>query len=244
MSESNIKDTTQTYKLGDFEGPLDLLLFLIRKNEVNIYDIPISKITEQYLEFLEFNSEIDLDNITEFYVMAATLLYIKSCMLLPVEFDLSDELEDPRHELVDQLIEYQKYKKLGELISDKENDFEWAVKRKKTQLVLPFDDDKLWEEIEIWDLVKYFSSIISSLSNDKVVDFYEEHTINEKITLINEFLESKNEFPFFDLIKNTKSIIELICSFIAMLELTKLKTIRIYQNRLFGEVIIRKVENV
>ncbi len=243
MSDNSIKDTTQTYKLGDFEGPLDLLLFLIKKNEVNIYDIPISKITAQYLGYLEYNSEINLDNLTEFYVMATTLLYVKSCMLLPVDFDLSDEIEDPRQELVVKLIEYQKYKKLGELISEKEKDFEWEVERKKTQLVLPFNDDGLWEEIAIWDLVKYFSSIISSLSTDKIVDFYEEFTINEKITLINEYLESKKEFPFFDLIKNSHSIMEVICSFIAMLELAKLRNIRIYQNKLFDEVIIRKVEN-
>jgi len=243
MSDNSIKDTTQTYKLGDFEGPLDLLLFLIKKNEVNIYDIPISKITAQYLGYLEYNSEINLDNLTEFYVMATTLLYVKSCMLLPVDFDLSDEIEDPRQELVVKLIEYQKYKKLGELISEKEKDFEWEVERKKTQLVLPFNDDRLWEEIAIWDLVKYFSSIISSLSTDKIVDFYEEFTINEKITLINEYLESKKEFPFFDLIKNSHSIMEVICSFIAMLELAKLRNIRIYQNKLFDEVIIRKVEN-
>ena len=140
MSDNTVKDNAQTYKLGEFEGPLDLLLFLIKKNEVNIYDIPIAKITEQFIEYLEYASKIDLDNLTEFYVMAATLLYIKSCMLLPIDFDLSDEIEDPRQELVEQLIEYHKYKKLGELISKKEDEIEWAVERKKTQLALPFDD--------------------------------------------------------------------------------------------------------
>ena len=96
----------QNFHLGQFDGPLDLLLFLIRKSEVNIYDIPIASITEQYLSFLGFATKVDLDTMTEFYLMAATLLYIKSKMLLPVELSLDDEFEDPRKELVDKLIEY------------------------------------------------------------------------------------------------------------------------------------------
>ena len=112
------------FHLQDFDGPLDLLLFLIRKNEVNIYDIPISSITEQYLGILEADSDVDLDDLTEFYAMAATLLYIKSRMLLPVQMDLDDELEDPRHELIEKLIEYQRYKKLSELMEQKELEVE------------------------------------------------------------------------------------------------------------------------
>jgi segregation and condensation protein A len=103
----------QSFKLEKFEGPLDLLLFLIRKAEINIYDIPIAAITEQYLGYLKYATRVDLDNITEFYLMAATLIWIKSRMLLPVEVDLESELEDPRRELVEKLIEYQKYKKLS-----------------------------------------------------------------------------------------------------------------------------------
>src|SRR4030042_5022151 len=96
----------QKFKLENFEGPLDLLLFLIQKSEVNIYDIPIATITEQYLAYLSYATRVDLENITEFYLMAATLLYIKSRLLLPVEVDLQDEWEDPRRELADKLIEY------------------------------------------------------------------------------------------------------------------------------------------
>ncbi|GAG93706.1 unnamed protein product, partial [marine sediment metagenome] len=96
----NISAKNPYYKLGEFEGPLDLLLFLIKKNEVTIYDIPIAKITEQYLEYLNFATRLDLDDITDFYVIASTLLYIKSRMLLPLEFNLDEEIEDPRKELV------------------------------------------------------------------------------------------------------------------------------------------------
>jgi len=122
--------TEPRYRLNHFEGPLDLLLFLIRKNEVNIYDIPVADITRQYLEYLRYASTIDLDNISEFYLMASTLLYIKSRMLLPVDIDLEDELEDPRQELVQKLIEYEKFRKLTDLMARREAQAEWVVERK------------------------------------------------------------------------------------------------------------------
>ena len=112
----------RAFKLNDFEGPLDLLLFLIKKNEVNIYDIPIAQITEQFLDYLAAVNELDLDEISEFHAMAATLLLIKSKMLLPVEFENDDDDEDPRQELVERLIEYQKYKKLSVLMEEKERE--------------------------------------------------------------------------------------------------------------------------
>jgi len=230
------------YKLGDFEGPLDLLLFLIKQNEVNIYDIPIAKITEQYLEYLNYATRIDLDNLTDFYVLAATLLYLKSRMLLPVEYGIDEGIEeDPRQELVDQLIEYQKYKKLGELIGQKENEAEWLIARKQNQIALPFEDDEdIWEEVAVWDLLKVFSKLISSISMERIIDLYEEVSVNEKITLINEYIEEKEEFVFTDLIKDTNSLLEIVCTFLAVLELVKQRQISVYQNRLFGDIRIRK----
>jgi segregation and condensation protein A len=107
------------FKLDQFEGPLDLLLFLIKKNDVNIYDIPIAEITEQYIQFIELATHISLEDLTDFYHLASTLIYIKSKMLLPIELDLDEELEDPRKELVAKLIEYQKFKKLTALMAEK-----------------------------------------------------------------------------------------------------------------------------
>jgi segregation and condensation protein A len=228
------------FKLGEFEGPLDLLLFLIKKNEVNIYDIPIAQITEQYLQYLNYATKIDLDNLTEFYVLASTLLYIKSRMLLPVEFDIGEEFEDPRKELVGRLIEYQKYKKLSQLISDKEKEAEWIIERRANQFALPFDDDSYWEEVAVWDLLKVFSNIISSVSVERVIDLYEEVTVNEKITLVNELLETKKDFLFTDLIKNKQNILEIVCAFLAILEMVKQKLIGVYQNRLFGDIGIKR----
>jgi segregation and condensation protein A len=229
------------YRFGEFEGPLDLLLYLIKKNEVNIYDIPIARITSQYLEYLEYASTIDLDNTTEFYVLAATLLYIKSRLLLPVDLDSVDDIEDPRQELVEKLIEYQKYKKLGELIAVKESESEWLLERRVQQLPLPFSKaEGVWEEVSVWDLLGVFSSLISSLTSQRLVDLYEEVTVKEKITLIYEFFEDREEFPFTDLIQHGRSVMELICSFLAILDLAKRKHIVLYQNRLFGDIRIGK----
>jgi segregation and condensation protein A len=240
--ETTQTERSQQFQIGEFEGPLDLLLFLIKKNEINIYDIPISQITEQYLSYLSLTAKVDLDNITEFYLMAATLLYIKSRMLLPVEIDLSDEFEDPRRELVEKLIEYQRIKKLSEMMSEKERESEWIIERKNKQRILPFADDGLWEQIEIWDLLKTFSTIMTSLSAERIIDLYEEVSINEKISLINELLETKKEFLFTELIIRPDSIMDIICAFLAILESVKSRWIKIFQNKLFGDIRIIAAE--
>ena len=242
MVQGNSANSKHEFKLGQFEGPLDLLLFLIKKSEVNIYDIPIAAITEQYLDYLNYATRVDLDNITEFYVLAATLLYIKSRMLLPVELYLDDEFDDPRKELVEKLIEYQKYRKLSELMADQEKGAEWPVKREKKQNILPFVDDEIWQQVNVWDLLQSFSSLISTISSERIIDLYEEVTINEKITLINEFLESGNEFYFSNLLIKPDSIMEIICSFLATLELIKAKRIVVLQNKLFGDIRIKSRE--
>lgn len=227
--------------LEDFEGPLDLLLFLIRKSEVNIYDIPIAHITEQYLSFLDLATKINLDDLTDFFLMAATLLLIKSRMLLPVEIGFDDDLEDPRQELVDRLIEYQKYKKFSELMAVKEEESEWHIERNKKQGILPFpEDDELWEKIDVWDLLSTFSTIISSLSTERIIDLYEEVSVNEKLSLIYEFLETRGEFFFTDLIVKADSTMEIICAFLAILESVKAKLIIILQNKLFGDIKIKE----
>jgi segregation and condensation protein A len=237
-------DTTNSgaahsFRVNEFEGPLDLLLFLIKKNEVNLYDIPIAQITEQYLEYLRYATELDLEDLTEFHAMAATLLYIKSRMLLPVEMDLDDELEDPRKELVDILIDYQKYKKFSELMEEKEKEAEWTIERKKLQRALPFVEDTLWEKVDIWDLVKTFSALMSNLSSERIIDLYEEVSVNEKITLMSELLERKGECNFTDLVVRQGSIMDIVCAFLAVLEAVKTRMISVFQNRMFGDIMIR-----
>ena len=144
-----------------------------------------------------------------------------------------------RKELVDKLIEYQKFKEISKLIEEKEQESEWRIERKRKQINLPFlNDQNLWEEIDVWDLLRTFSSIISSISSERIIDLYEEVTVNEKLSLINEYLETKNEFFFTELIIKSKSIIEIVCAFLAVLEAVKTKTISLFQNRMFGDIRI------
>ncbi|MDR2071306.1 MAG: segregation/condensation protein A [Treponema sp.] len=229
----------RSFRVKEFEGPLDLLLFLIKKNEVNIYDIPIAQITEQYLSYLSYATELDLEDLTEFHTLAAALLYIKSRMLLPVEVAIEDDIEDPRQELVEKLIEYQKFKKLSELMEEKEREAEWVIERKKLQRPLPFTDEELWEKVDVWDLLKTFSNLMNNLSDERIMDLYEEVSVNEKIALMTEHLETRGECYFTDLVVRNGSIMDIICAFLAVLEAVKFRMILIFQNRMFGDIVIR-----
>ena len=130
------------FTAGEFEGPLDLLWCLIRENKINIYDIPIADITDQFLDYLDYAVELDLQDLSDFYIWAAKLAHIKSRMLLPVEVSYDDDegMEDPRDELVEQLIEYQRFKKLSILMEEQEEQSEWSFERKKIERFLPFTD--------------------------------------------------------------------------------------------------------
>jgi hypothetical protein len=238
------KEVKNDFSLPQFEGPLELLLHLINKNEVNIYDIPISEITEQFLEYLDYVISPDLDNLVDFYAMAADLIYIKSRMLLPINEDdiEGEEIEDPRKELVEKLIEYQKYKKLTTLMEEKEEETEWFFERKKMQVSLPFEEEELWERVNTWDLLKTFSTLISSYNKERILTFYEEVSVNEKITLMNEFLEEKGECMFTDLIIRKGNLLDIVCAFMALLEACKFKIASIWQNRMFGDIKIKRWE--
>jgi segregation and condensation protein A len=243
-SEENTEiDEGVQFRLDAFEGPLDLLLFLIQKSEINIHDIPVAQITEQYLSYLRYATGVDLDNITEFYLMASTLLHIKSRMLLPIEATDDDEFEDPRRELVNQLIEYQKYKKLTQLMLEQQENAGWNLERRKDQPTLPFpDEEEQWEDLDVWDLLKAFSRIVSSISDGRIIDLYEQVTVNEKLSLIEELLESREEFGFTDLLTSEGSVLDAVCAFLAILESVKTRRISVYQNRMFGDIRIRKRE--
>lgn len=229
----------QSFRLHEFEGPLELLLDLIRKNGINIYDIPVADITEQYLDYLRRAENIDLDNVTEFHAMAAMLLLIKSRTLLPVEFQEDGEPADPRQELVERLLEYQKFKKLSDLMEEKEKDAEWAVERRKLQHSLPFTDTELWEKADIWSLMKTFAVLMKSLPGERIIDMYEEVSVNEKVALISELLEAKGECSFTELILKRNSLMDIVCAFLAILESVKVRMIVVYQNRMFGDILIK-----
>lgn len=228
-----------TFHVGNFEGPLDLLLFLIRKNEINIYDIPIALITEQYMDYLRSLTAPELDDLTEFYLMAATLLHIKSRMLLPIPEDRLEGWEDPRRELIEKLIEHQKFRRLGEKLELQFDDSEWSIERRKTERYLPFTEADHWDEITVWDLLKCFSGLMKGLTPQAVINLYEEITINEKMALINELLEVRSEFNFFEIITKPDSPLDVVCAFLAVLEMVKSRRVAVFQNRLFGDILIR-----
>ena len=239
------KKEKRRYTVGEFDGPLDLLWTLIHENKINIYDIPIATITEQFLEYLDFAASFELSDLSEFYAMAARLIYIKSKKMLPVEVKMDDDLdyEDPRDELVERLIEYQKFKKLSSLMEEKEDLNEWNFERKKIHRTVPEESEsEIWEKIDTWDLLeqmqKMFKNLVSSYNDAKILDMNEEISVNEKITLINEFLEEKGECLFSDLIVRVGSKLDVICAFMAILEAVKFKTASIYQNKVFGDIKI------
>ncbi len=245
--ESSVKEKRH-YTVGEFDGPLDLLWTLIRDNKFNIYDIPIAEITEQFLEYLDYAASVDLGDLSDFYKWAARLIYIKSRMMLPVEVKIDDDLDfdDPREELVEHLIEYQKFKKLSDLIEEKQDENEWNFERTKIQRVLPFEDENLWEKVDTWDLLeqmqKIFKTLMSQYTDQKILDVYEEISVNEKITLMNELLEKKNECFFTDLLVRKGNILDVVCAFMAILEAVKFKMASIYQNRMFGDIKICRYE--
>jgi segregation and condensation protein A len=229
------------FRLKDFEGPLDLLLFLIKRNDMNIYDIHIASITEQYLDCLKNEEGVDLDELSEFYNLAATLLLIKSRMLLPLGSLDDEDFDDPRQGLIEKLIEYQKYKKLSSLMEQREMEVEWRLERSCMQRILPFsevDDEDLWADIDVWDLLKAFSSLVNNFSSEKIIDLYEEISIHEKLALMHELLEKQGDFSFIQLITRPRSALDLACAFLAMLDAVKNKIIRIKQHRLFGDILI------
>ena len=154
--ENEAVEKKRKFTAGQFEGPLDLLWSLIRENKINIYDIPIAEITDQFLDYLDYAVELDLQDLSDFYIWAAKLAHIKSRMLLPVEVSYDDDdMEDPRDELVEQLIEYQRFKKLSILMEEQEEQSEWSFERKKIERFLPFtDDENQWEKMDAWSLLQ------------------------------------------------------------------------------------------
>ncbi len=241
------RNVGKNFSAGTFSGPLDLLWHLIRESKVNIYDIPIAQITEQYLDYLDNLVDTDLTDLSEFYSWAAKLVYIKSRMLLPVDvaYDDDDDIEDPRQELVDKLIEYQKFKKLSELMEGQEDDSAYVFERKKIQRMLPFEDaESQWERVDTWDLLqqmqKIFRTMVNQYSNEKILNMYEEISVNEKITLMNEKLDEGGQCMFTDLITRRGNEMDVICAFMAILEAVKFKMATIFQSRLFGDIKICK----
>ncbi len=240
-------------KLEKFEGPFDLLFHLIKKNEIDIYDIPISLLTEQYLESIKDDEVIDMDNMSEFLLMAATLLEIKSRLLLPKKQTEEEDTIDPREELANKLLEYQYFKNLSEIMAEqfknpiitKDMDLE-AFKNFNLDLVEMPEADELLEGITLEKLYDLFKDVVLRQENkvDKVRSTYgkiqrENFTIEGKKEHIRELLRSGKELVFFEIFAEDSSKSEKITTFLAVLELIKIKEIFVEQKNNFGDIIIK-----
>jgi segregation and condensation protein A len=236
-------------RLEIFEGPLDLLLYLIKKDHLNIYDIPIAKVTQQYLECLNLMQVLDLNIAGEFLVIAAELMKIKSKMLLPAEEAAvaEQEEEDPRADLVRRLLEYEKFKEIAEALRQRETDQQELFRRPKagTQKEAP-EAKEVYFEASIFDLLKAFSEALKDIPKEV---FYEvikdEFTIEEKIHQLLHLLLIQPSVRISELFIKAKNKLEIIVTFMAILELIRVKEIVALQKDLFSEIeVSRNKENI
>lgn len=250
MTESNETDgilppSLQGISLPNFEGPLDLLLFLIRKNELDIYDIPITSVTRQYLNALKTMKELNLELAGDYFVLGATLMYIKSRMLVASHSNPDDddpELEgeeggDPRWELVQQLLEYRRVKEasedLGSLIDRQidfmPRDFQAKPEPLEERSLIPVDRLRLWQ---------LFDAVLQRMSNriQPGVIFEDHVTISERMTFLLEKLHFEKRFRFTELFEEKPTINMVVATFLALLELTRLRKINLIQSEDFGDI--------
>ncbi len=222
-----------------FEGPLDLLLYLIKKSHLNIYDIPIARITEQYLEYLEFMRLLDLGIAGEFLVMSATLMHIKSKMLLPPEeTEPEAEEEDPRAELVKKLLEYKKFKEAATYLEERE-----TVQRKIFKRVNPGADvepkEEIFFETSLFDLIGAFSRALKDVPRDIFREIIEdEFTVDGKMHDLLHALVKNRKLLLSGMFESVKNKVEVIVTFLAVLELIRQKEIVAAQKGLFGEIVV------
>ncbi len=232
-------------KLEQFEGPLDLLLFFIKRDELNIYDIPISKITKEFLEYVNLMQMLDLEVAGDFILMASTLMSIKVRMLLPREVDEKGEQIDPRAELVQALLEYKRYKEMSDELSFFESNqrkISFRGNFKADSKEAPNDLEAMLKNISVYDLAKAFKFAIENVREEPVHEVKKLNvTIDEQINFVLEKLDDTLEIHFLKLIELIHEKIRIIVTFIALLELVKIGKIGIKESENFNDFIIVKL---
>lgn len=242
--------TQDDYKvrLDVFEGPLDLLLYLIKKDEIDVYNIPIELITRQYMEYLSLMRLLDLNIAGEFLVMAATLMMIKSRMLLPVEErpPLEEEEEDPRWELVRQLVEYKKFKEAAHSLHTMEVDQENVFRRGAEPLIAQEDEPGVTlEDVSIFDLISAFNETLKKVKLDDVGEvFAERFTVVDKIEFILDRIKREKKVDFSSLFSNMATRHEIVCTFLALLELIRLRQVRAEQDETFAKILVVAAQEI
>jgi segregation and condensation protein A len=232
-------------KLEHFEGPLDLLIHLIKTSEVNVYDIPIALITNQYLEYIELMQEMNLDIAGEFLVMAATLIHIKSKLLLPVDPELEkiSPEEDPRKELVDRLLEHERFKNAAEMLHQKRL-IEEAIWSNPQIAQFTAEDEEPGLAVSLHDLVKTFQELLDRAKNRPVYNLEKEDvSVPDMIKMLRNLFTGKGRSETIaarELFEAQKSRRGMICLFLAMLEMVKRQALDLVQKESFGEIALRK----
>jgi len=233
-------------KLDQFEGPLDLLLFFIKRDELNIYDIPISRITKEFLEYVNLIKMLDLEIAGDFILMASTLMHIKVKMLLPREVDEKGEQIDPRTDLIQALLEYKKYKEVAEEMSYYETDQRKVSFRgnfSEDEKIAPPEYDILLKNVTLFDLAKAFKKAIQDLKPEVVHEIKKINiTIDEQIQFILDRLEKDKELHFLSIVDGMREKIRIVITFVALLELTKMGQIGIKISDNFNDFILYKLE--
>lgn len=246
---------TINIRLDAFEGPLDLLYHLIEKNEIDIYDIPIASLTEQYLAYLDAAEDRDMDGMSEFLLMAATLLEIKSKMLLPVPKNEEEEGPDPRAELVERLLEYKKIKDVTDTLKEREEEAALVFYKEADASVAklkeqpPQELEDLLQGITMDDLYRAFQRVMARKETkvDKVRSSFRSvqkdlFTVGEKMEYIRDLLilRPHGQTAFHTIFRENAGKMEKVVTFLALLELIKQKEVQITQERNFGEILISK----
>ncbi len=238
IGERNDEDIKLT--LGEFSGPLDLLLFLIKQEKANIFDIPIAKITDEYLKYIRLMKTFDISLAADFLVMAATLLEIKSKMLLPREIfgETEEEPEDPRQVLIDRLLEHQKFKNAAEMLYERIT-VEQAV---FTRGQIESDENNLETNATVFDLLSVFQKILDRHKEEVQMEIErEEMSLAEMLKRIKEQIFKAKEISLLEIFQTARNRQELVLAFIAVLELVRTESIKLLQSQTFGEVILKKI---
>jgi segregation and condensation protein A len=217
-----------------FEGPMDLLVHLIKKNELDIYDIPIALVTEHYLQYLEWIKIMNIDYAGDFIVMASTLAQIKSRMLLPVSAEEEDE-DDPRHEIVKPLLEYLQMKSAAEQLSERDLLGEETFLRGRDRQEFLEIHQEEYIQVGLFELIDAFQKILEKIPGDQRMEFTADKiSVKERITQITDILEARGSTTFIELFSENPDKSEVIVTFLAILEMVKLALIRIVQHTQTG----------
>jgi segregation and condensation protein A len=247
--DSQAEDFEQTelpyqVRIENFEGPLDLLLHLIKKNEINIYDIPIAMIAQQYLEYLEAMEELNLNVAGDFLVMAATLLQIKSKMLLPVDETADDDEDgpDPREELVRRLLEYKAFKEAARQLDDQEKIWREIFRREQAPLVEEVEEELPLENVSLFDLVDALKEVLERNPSSRLIEIVPDNlTVRERMNLILETLEGKDSVSFAALFEGSGHRMVVVVTFLALVELMRLRIARVFQAETFGPILVSRM---